>query len=160
MFEDRDDAPISMIITTLAVLSYDQTTGVYDTIEDVLGKMANHVRVEDDLFVIQSPVDEEENYADKWNESPGKALSFFDWLKQAKQDLVLNPMGTSGIDEIGKRLKGCLADGVVTRALGRYSKEVAAARRNGDLYATASTGIVASAVRNAMPVRNHSFYGS
>ena len=160
MFEGRDDAPISMIITTLAALSYDQTRGIYDTVEDVLGKMASHVKVEDGRFVIQSPVDEAENYADKWNESQGKAVAFFDWLDQVKQDLVYAPMSTSGIDEIGKGLKTCLADGVVTRALSSYGKEVCAARRKGDLYATASAGIATSVARSAIPVPSHSFYGS
>lgn len=160
MFEGRDDAPISMIVTTLAALSYNQIRGVYDTVEDVLGKMASHVKTEDGRYVILSPVDEDENYADKWNESPEKAVAFYDWLKQAKQELVLTPMSTSGIDKIGSGLKACMADGVVTRALSGYGKEVAVARKNENLYATASIGIVTSVARNAIPVQSHNFYGS
>ena len=160
MFEGREDAPISIIITTLAALSYDQTAGVFDTLADVLSKMDSHIDRSNGSYVIKSPVDERENYADKWNEDPRKARAFYEWLESARRDLVQAPLTLDGIDEIGKSLKGHLAERAVTSAITRLGEGLREARDGGRLYATAAAGITLSTTAGAVPVRSHTFYGA
>lgn len=88
MFElNPDNKPISIIITTLAALSYDGEIGVYDSIKNILEKMSEYIVFRSGKYYILNPVDTQENFADKWNAKPEKAKAFFKWLSKAKNDI-------------------------------------------------------------------------
>ena len=160
MFEGRDDAPISIIITTLAALSYDQQVGVFDTVSDVLGSMSGHIRREGGLYVIENPVDPKENFADRWNTEPWKARAYFDWASAARRDLVDKPLGSAGIDALSDGLKGPLSENVVVRAFSRFGNRMYAERQSGALRYGTREGITLAASATTVTVPSHRFYGA
>ena len=160
MFEGRDDAPISIIITTLAALSYDQQAGVFDTVSGVLGSMSEHIRREGGLYIIENPVDSKENFADRWNTEPWKARAYFDWISAARHDLVDKPLGSAGIDVLSDGLKGPLSENVVSRAFSRFGDRMYAERQADALRYGTREGITLATSATTVAVPNHRFYGA
>lgn len=73
----KDDAPISIIITTLAAQAYNNESNIYEALCGIIENMAKYIKKTNDRFVISNPVMNEENFAEKWNEKNGKAKEFF-----------------------------------------------------------------------------------
>lgn len=85
---DTEDKPISIIITTLAARAYKGEADIYDALVNVISSMESYIeRDSDGNYVISSPVNEEENFADKWPTHPKRKENFFKWLAQLKTDL-------------------------------------------------------------------------
>ena len=81
---DPDDKPISIIITTLAALAYDNQADLYEAIVSIVDGMPNHIQKIHNISWVPNPVNPQENFADKWLESPQKELKFKNWLLKAK----------------------------------------------------------------------------
>lgn len=115
MFEyNPDDKPISIIITTLAAQAYNGETGVYDALKRILEVMELYVKFEKGKYYLPNPSNTQENFADKWNNAPEKAKAFFDWLRKAKNDVVV--VAPTIIDDYSV-LEDSIGDVVVERAI-------------------------------------------
>ena len=85
--------PISIIITTIAAELYDNEDNIVDTLANILTKAEGYIwahKVGDD-FHVDNPSytgGDTENFADKWSEHPERAAAFFQWLQQARDDLI------------------------------------------------------------------------
>jgi len=85
MFEGKNDAPISIIITTLATHSYlycierFSYDNEYDLMKDVLKYMKSFIKTKDGLYWIENPTVTDENFAEKWNEESSKKVNFDNW---------------------------------------------------------------------------------
>ena len=85
MFEDKDDAPISIIITTLATKSYlycierFSYDNEYDLMVDVLKNMPVFITESYGVYTVDNPTVDGENFAEKWNEKPIKKINFNNW---------------------------------------------------------------------------------
>ncbi len=110
MFADDKDAPISIIITTLAAHAYDGTHSTSAALSGVLERMPSHVRrTATGTAVVANPVNPHENFADKWATHPCREKRFFSWIDRARRDLrsletarlpnIQAPLG----DWVGKR---------------------------------------------------------
>ena len=94
-FQGRDDVrPISIIITTLAARAYrnqpdvyDALTGIVKDIEANWGK-AGYVENRNGIWWVPNPVDDGENFADKWNEYPERREAFMEWVKKVRSDFA------------------------------------------------------------------------
>jgi hypothetical protein len=79
---DPDNKPISMIITTLAALSYQGDSDLHQAIANILENMAACVKIA--WPKVPNPVNPAEDFADKWRSTPVLERSFRLWLEQAK----------------------------------------------------------------------------
>jgi len=79
-YEDDDDAPISIIITTLAAKAYNNDPNLFTTLQTIIDGMRTHVEFVAGKYYVKNPVDSRENFADKWEKKPRKKDLFFDWL--------------------------------------------------------------------------------
>lgn len=92
--EDKNHIkPISIIITTIAAQLYNNEDNIVDTLTTILNKAEQYIRshMNGREYHIDNPSytgGNVENFADKWNEHPERAITFFNWLKDAKNDLV------------------------------------------------------------------------
>ena len=82
-----NDKPISIIITTISALLYEGEQDVYNAIYNILFSIdiKNPFFLENGKFVLPNPVNENENFAEKWNEKPNLSTIFFEWLQNAKE---------------------------------------------------------------------------
>lgn len=89
MFADRcNDAPISIIITTLAALSYGQEPTIGGAIYSILQRMDAFIEDRAGVKWIPNPTDGAENFADRWEEHPEREDAFYEWLSQAREDFT------------------------------------------------------------------------
>lgn len=75
-----EDKPISIIITTLAALAYNNEEDLFETLLNITPKMKRLIQYINGEYWVPNPVNSEENFADKWNEVPRKAEIFYEWL--------------------------------------------------------------------------------
>lgn len=106
MFKNnRELAPISMIITTLATHAYGGETNVYTALVNVLNEMPAYVRTS--VPRIPNPVNPAEDFADAWQKNPALESNFWAWHAQAKQDIsALNEMGLDQVEQLVRRSLG------------------------------------------------------
>ena len=87
------DRPISMIITTLATICYDQETDVFSALATFIDQVQRYadtgvIKCVDEQWYIPNPVNRDENFADRWNESDSrKPDAFFQWLHWVQEDI-------------------------------------------------------------------------
>ena len=160
MFEGKNDAPISIMITTLAAKAYRGETGTFDALCGIVSRMRSCVTNEDAHYVVRNPVDRRENFADIWVEEPLKQANFFYWLDRVEKDFGIGMIDIRGLDQIKYALEGSVGDIMATRAVASYGKTLNDSRHKNGLYVTA-TGLTADTTENGAPiVPNHSFYGA
>jgi len=76
--------PISIIINTLAAKIYQGQENIYSAIYDILQTINEDIVKQNGNFSIENPVNQDENFADKWNENEKLPLAFFDWINSAR----------------------------------------------------------------------------
>ena len=85
-YNDDDDKPISIIITTLAAMAYNEEVDLVDAVLEVIPRMRDHIERREGIWWVPNPVDPAENFADKWAEQPRKARLFFQWLDALERE--------------------------------------------------------------------------
>jgi len=159
--DDSDNAPISIIITTLAALAYDGESNVYEAICNILNNMHRYIECRNGVYWIQNPVMADENFADKWSVEPEKKTAFFFWLAKAKKELITNPLeNIGGLANIADGYKSILGKAPVERAIKTLGDETRAARASGSLYVNGlSGGLSLQKTASSRPVKEHTFFG-
>lgn len=160
-FEDNpDDKPISIIITTLAARAYDNQADLVEALLTLIRDMPRHIqsRMKNGNRVawVPNPVDDDENFADKWEEHPQRETEFRAWLKEVNDDLTTALRG-SGIHKVVELLGISLGNSTVTRAAAALGHGALQQRRSGTLKMAAGTGMLGAT--GDVPVKEHTFYG-
>ncbi len=160
-FEDNvDNAPISIIITTLAAKAYKGEENVYEALVRLLNHMQDYVENRDGVYWIENPVMSEENFADKWEEYPERRKAFYEWINKAKEDLLTMPLKTQGIHVIGNKLGTVLGEAPVKRALSNMAEDTKKTRDDGRLFMAGLTkGLTKDESESVVTVKKHTFYG-
>lgn len=162
-FSTKDDrvAPISIIQTTLLAWSYERAVrgGVYDDELELLlesiRRMPDFIELRGKEFWIPNETTEGENFAEKWNTDPGRALAFYAWHAQALATIE-KAVGAEGEDDIAKHLSEGFGRATVDAAFSEMNAKVETARRAGRLGLGAAgllTGVSAAATKS------HTFFG-
>lgn len=103
--DSEDFKPISMIITTLAARLYENEPDVFSALSNIAEKLRLYStlvegrvsmiegeiiqRRLDGTWYVGNPVNNQENFADRWHEDGGaRAEAFFDWAFWVSRDLV------------------------------------------------------------------------
>lgn len=89
---DKDDKPISIIITTLAGQAYKGETDIIEALQNVVQTMHEYIGEYHPISGkkmkwIANPVNEAENFADKWILYPKRQSNFYEWLELVKKDI-------------------------------------------------------------------------
>ena len=157
----QEDAPISIIITTLAAKACPHEINVYVALKTIIETMHRFVEIRNDGYWVPNPVLANENFAEKWNREPGKRRAFVEWLSCAKSDLVDKPITLDGLDELAKLFKVKLGDAPVTRAFSNLGDSVRSSREKGALRLSGlASGLAIGSTASGTIVRPHTFYGS
>ena len=127
MFEDdAERKPISIIITTLAASAYRGTTGLVETLTDILPRLDEAVERRSGVAWIANPVNPAENFADRWSDDDALEAAFYDWLQAVRTDFGTYIRATRP-DEIGSILKRRLNGNTASVAKEHQSTPVIAA---------------------------------
>ena len=164
---DASLAPISIIITTLLGWAYQEcvTAREYEHDLDVLlesvrgmPKFIQTTRVGNDtIYVIPNETTNGENFAEKWNEDPRRAVAFFQWHRDAVQTLEQFVALQEGEDTVSRHLSKAFGAAVVEPVFAEVNRVVNASRAARTLGILGSAGLSSSA--RAAPVRGNNFFG-
>jgi hypothetical protein len=86
-FEKKPDVkPVSIILTTLAAHAYQNEEDIFDALSGIVKRMPSFIENRGDVWWVQNPVDDGENFADKWNEYPERRTAFMVWLQKVSAE--------------------------------------------------------------------------
>lgn len=166
---NHDSAPISVIITTLTTHSYLDVVGrsffdsVYDLLLEVVGGMLKFIFIDKNTatYSIPNPSQPRENFAEKWNNDPKLAESFFRWHRRTVSDLkALTEQNVEGLDAVGLKLKNTFGGSAANEAVRALSASLRESTKSGNTGIT-SSGLVVTATSKipmaakAPPHNNH-----
>ena len=87
MFAEKPEhKPISVVITTLSGQAYGQEANVATALASILDRMDDYIERRAGVTWISNPTDPQENFADKWVDTPELEEAFGAWLHQARSD--------------------------------------------------------------------------
>jgi len=121
MFGGDECKPISIIITTLAAKAYNKETDLITAINNVLAGMERYIVTKfspehsRNVDWISNPVNDCENFADRWVLEPERRDRFYDWLEKAKSDFAC--LHTCDITQAYRYLKELLGTRSVNEAV-------------------------------------------
>jgi len=163
MFNGDEHKPISIIISTLAAKSYNKETNIFDALINVINSMSSHIEERystvhrKNIKWIPNPVNQEENFADKWVDHPKREENFFKWLAAVQNDLqsIFSQSG-KGLHMVNESLSKPFGKGVSDQTIGHYSENLRRQRESGLLKMASHTGMIGNVGTN---IKNHNFYG-
>ncbi len=144
--------PASVVITTLAAHAYVPGASVSDALVGVTERMPAFVEKRDGKFWIPNPVNEQENFADRWE--LGDAETLFQWLDKAHRDFL--GYGTErGVDKVLTKVASSLGESVGKSAAATLGAVVAGVSGAGALNSTPLGALVR---RPERPAPAHTFH--
>ena len=156
-FRDDDDAPISIIITTLAARAYAGEVSVFGSLQRLLRHMPTFIETNAaGAPVVSNPVNPLENFADKWGEIPRKKECFFTWIRAARHDL--SSLEDASLANSVKALTPLVGERAGREAVRQYGSMIDDRRTTG-LFATPTTGAISGTHTRARPIPRQTFYG-
>ncbi len=163
LFKGDKNKPISIIITTLAAKAYNKETDIITALMNVVSNLRNFIETrwsdEHGRYIkwISNPVNDEENFADKWQEYPQREKNFYKWLDELENDLknILGQRG-QGLPVIHETMAKPFGKDIVTKAFNSYGEKYLEQRETGALKMAAGTGMLGSTGTN---VKGHNFHG-
>ncbi|MCB0497234.1 MAG: nucleotidyltransferase [Cyclobacteriaceae bacterium] len=161
MFKGDEDKPISIIITTLAAKAYRKETDILTALRNIVNSMEQYIEeynphTGEKMKWISNPVNNEENFADKWVETPQKQENFYAWLGQVKADIA-EATGKTELKYIMESLKAPFGEEVINKAFGTYGDKLLKQRESGKMKMAAASGTIGAVGRTT--VTNHNPYG-
>jgi hypothetical protein len=136
-FQNRDDAPISIIITTLAGHAYQQEQSVSLTMRALIERMPEHIDKSKGYAYIPNPTNAGENFADKWRANPKLESAFCEWIDQASKDISL--LESRSIANMGAVLNRFLGEKRSKIVLEKWAQPIIQARPK-NLFIDGATG--------------------
>lgn len=161
LFNGDEDKPISIIITTLAARAYNKEENVLDALINVVQKMPDFIvdwySIEDSKWIkrITNPVNEEENFADKWVDHPQRQTYFFDWMKRVQED-IQSMISRKGLHNIQESMSGSFGETSVKKAFSNYGEQSRLLKESGSMKMASKTGMLGAI---GSTVKNHDFHG-
>lgn len=166
--DDQGRAPLSIIITTLASRAYEACVGNFeydhelDLIVDVLRRMPLMLQTGavagSVVWYLWNQTTAGENFCEKWNKYPERAVAFFEWHDKIVAD-VERLAAARGLDQVRRLLGDIFGTAPANNAMDSLTERVDAARASSRLSVTRSAGLVVGAVASATPVRANTFFG-
>lgn len=157
--ENPDIKPISIILTTLMARIYTGKENVYELIEKFSKEYIMYLeKDENGDILIKNPVNENENFADKWPKYPDRKEAFFKFMTELNIDLVTNKILLEGnIREQSTSYKKLFGKNMVNRVYENIANETRIERENSNIYLKENGNITSQ--KTNINVRNHNFYG-
>lgn len=159
-FKDTPDIkPISIILTTLMARIYTGKENVYELIEKFSKEYVLYLeKDENGNVLIQNPVNENENFADKWPSNPERKEAFFKFMYDLKYDLVTNKVLLEGnIREQADAYKKLFGENMVNKVYENIAQKTREEREKSNMYLKENGNLTTE--KTNITVRNHNFYG-
>ena len=164
----EETAPISIIITTLAMQSYEMCVRRH-TFADELEVLIHTIRLMPKfierplvnghkIYAVWNETTDGENFAERWNEAPARVGAFYKWHSKVLSEFEAL-RGLVGLDAIIKSMKDSLGDKLVMQTINRRIDAFKEGRNTGALTLGAGVGLTTQKSATSTPVPKNEFYG-
>lgn len=163
-FRERPDhRPSSIVITTLAAMSYAGAGDLLDVLRDITKQMALHISYEDGRWHLPNPIEPDENFTDYWAVDPELPKNFFEWLERAQRDFG-GLDNVAGLDVMARQLENAFGPSVSSAAMADVGQTLGSARSRGAVAIVTGSGAVTFGASNtgggaARAAKPNNFYG-
>lgn len=147
---EKEDKPISIIITTLAAQAYNGEDNLLIGLYNVINNMTLHKKY--GVYWVENPVNPEENFADKWPTHPKRQENFLKWLYKVREDLS-SILACKGI-ALQEQLSRVYGKEISASAFSKVSDKF---KNNSGVLRVGATGVLGS-IGKALNAAN-TFYG-
>lgn len=165
----EDIAPISIIITTLAMQSYEHCVKFYQEFDDELDLLISTIRMMPHFigtswcdgqryFEIMNETTEGENFADRWNLEPQRADAFYAWHAKALSDFQAI-RDAVGLDGVMSSARSQFGEKVVQRVVDGRTSKISEARKSSTLLVAPAAGLITSPAAASQQVPTNTFFG-
>ncbi len=145
MFDGHEDMPVSILLTTLAAQAYDHAPdgNLLDTLVYVINNMTNYITYDGRTYFVRNPVNNRENFADKWEEKSQKKIFFYKWIEALKADIqaLVNLNG----EAYKRKLKEIFGETATVRARAIEGDKIHQAVKSGLVGISSTTGTLTTA---------------
>jgi hypothetical protein len=155
--ERRDEAPASIIITTLAAGAYPGGGDLFEVVVSVVEGMPELVEMRDGLHWVANPVQRRENFADRWQRNPERADAFFEWIEVVQRDFA-SMAEVVGVDRVLTRIAESFGEDAAKGAGSSLGDDYRHARDRGQLMMKPGSGALAIS-SGGIAVPRHTFHG-
>lgn len=121
MFGGSEDAPISVIVTTLAAMAYRGEETLADTLLGMVDAIGHGVRWDSGRPFIPNPVSPSENFADRWQGDPNKQQAFVRWLNGVKE--LGQHLRSRAPAQLEPQLAAILGESTAKTAMARFAAQ-------------------------------------
>ena len=160
-FGDDDDNPISIIITTLATRAYRNQSDMHDALRGIVADMPKYIEVRGGEKWVPNPVNQTENFADKWRKHPQREHNFHKWHQELSEELSGLISETGGVHNFSVKMEKFAGEKAAASVMKEYAESMVNARKSGTLKAAVGLGTlgVGCASSSSASVKKHDFYG-
>jgi hypothetical protein len=159
---DPNDAPRSIVLTTLAGLYYDGEELVSDAILGVLDRIADHIESEPNgVIEVPNPVCPAEKFCEAWAANRAAYVKFVDYVENLRSKLR-TLLHTKGLENIAGGLDELFGESLTDRAVASYTRKFQQDREAGRIeFSKTNVGLstAASTVAATRPVPRNTHYG-
>ena len=158
-FGDDDDKPISIIITTLASRAYRNQADLLEALRGIVTDMPQYIENRDGVKWVPNPVNQTENFADRWEQEPQREQVFRKWHKELVEELGGLITETGGLHNFSARMEKFAGEKAAAEVMKEYAESMKEARLSGTLKAAAGLGTLSVGSSSGASVKKHDFYG-
>lgn len=153
--KDKDNAPLSIVITTLAAKAYNNEEDLFEALTNIINGIPKQIDYRDSYPVVLNPTNREENFAEKWLEYPNSYIEFKKWLKKIESDLdfILKQRNMKAINE---SISPVFGEKLAEKGMLRYAEKIDRQRRKGTLKMSKNSGILGI---TGITLSKNTFYG-
>lgn len=159
-FEKSPDfATPSIVLTTLAGQLYQSQDSIFETIDNIISQVYGKVNLSRaNRIKVLNPVDNEEDFTDKWEREPQyytEFIRFTEALYQSWQKLKQN----NGIIEESNILKGLIGENLYSDSVKQQTMLTEDFRKKRKIFSSSATGLLGSQKISDKPVHKNTFFG-
>ena len=155
MFADKEEKPISIIITTLGAHSYNNETNLFEALQNISNRMLSYIKTKNGEDWIENPVNPLENFADKWKEHPERKKAFFEW-HSALSSLIDSLLSESNdLYQFGEIVGGMIGEEYGKLVMKKYGISIKEKRETNNLFYDKKTISIGD---SGEKVKDHTFF--
>lgn len=149
----------SIVLTTLAGQLYTGQDSIFDAIDGIITTIQNNIRNSFSRIKVYNPVNANEDFTDKWDKEPEYYIAFQKFCAHLYKEWQILKTQQGVISE-GIILKGLFGDDLVVRAQNDQTDFIETLRKNKQLAADRTTGILSTAATaSAAIIKTNTFFG-
>lgn len=154
---ERSDKPASILITTLAARSYQDGADLEAAMQRFARTARGLIEVRNGREWVANPMNDEENFADRWLDRPRRREAFFRWLDRLLADVEGMAKG-GGLHRVADTLGGAFGTALAERVMRRAGGGLLDLRQRGELRSSSGDARLTAGTADKV-VRPHTFYG-